>query len=508
MPCTIFLILLLHILIRTSSASLVTSCDSCHSEASCWESRDRGDSFTSRIFSCVCRDGFVGDGLTCYDRKLCNKSPCCETGYQWSPDLGCVDLDECSQKSSPCPEHQICSNRPGSYECLQPSSNSRSGLSEGALRLVNGGSNCSGRVEIFIDGEWGTVCDDMWNNINAEAVCRQAGCGRVIVVTAHFGEGTGRIWMDDVKCLGNESQLTECEHPGFGDHNCDHQEDVGVVCEGVQLICGRDKLQVGLDLKTMQSLGLDPFSGHLAARNCTRFNVHWGVVWYEVEARPGTCGNIVTNNGTHAVFRNNLFIYSANNESFLLPRKFPFSCFYPLETDTSLNVAVRPTLEWEHGISGTGAKPRAFMFLFVDSSYSSTYPPGVVTLPVGSPLYVGVSVEEMNSNLMVILENCFATPTSNPEDPIRHPLIENKCSTDRRQVSVVQSGTSLQARFTALLFLLGEEYRKIYLHCRLSLCDKTRFSCVPVCRSRELRSVPSLAALKPITAGPIVYGFH
>lgn len=66
------------------------------------------------------------------------------------------------------------------------------------------------------------------------------------------------------------------------------------------------------------------------------------------------------------------------------------------------------------------------MSLFLDSNYSDTYPAGQVTLPVGSPLYVGVSVEEMDSNLAVVLENCFATHTSNPEDPERYPLIENK----------------------------------------------------------------------------------
>ncbi|XP_014909244.1 uromodulin-like [Poecilia latipinna] len=506
-PWLVLLLMSLQMFTPNTSATLVTSCESCHGEASCLESRERGDSFTR--FSCACRDGFVGDGLSCYDRNLCNNSPCCERGYRWSPDLGCVDVDECSQQSSPCPAHQICSNRPGSYECLQPSSNSRAGVFQGALRLVNGGSSCSGRVEIFHSGQWGTVCDDIWDNINAQVVCRQVGCGRVISATssAHFGQGTGPIWLDDVRCTGNEPQLSECQHRGFGIHNCNHGEDAGVVCEElpVQLTCGRDKLQVGLDLNSTQSFGLDPFSGHFAARNCSRFRVHGDVVWYEVEARAGACGNIATINGTHAIFGNNLFLYSANNESFLHPTRFPFSCSYPLETDISLNVAVRPTLEWERGISGTGVKATASMSLFLDSSYNDTYPAGQVTLPVGSPLYVGVSVEEMDSNLAVVLENCFATHTSNPEDPVRYPLIENRCSTDRRQVSVVQSGSSLQARFTALLFLLGEEYREIYLHCSLSLCDQRRSNCVPVCRSRKLRSVSSSVALKPITTGPIVW---
>lgn len=47
---------------------------------------------------------------------------------------------------------------------------------------------------------------------------------------AHFGQGTGRIWLDNVDCLGTELQLVDCRHPPFGTHNCDHNEDVGTRC--------------------------------------------------------------------------------------------------------------------------------------------------------------------------------------------------------------------------------------------------------------------------------------
>ena len=89
-------------------------------------------------------------------------------------------------------------------------------------------------MEVLHNNQWGTVCDDIWNIKHAQVVCRQLRCGRAqsATVAAHFGQGTGPIWMDDVACTGSESSLEECGHLGFGSHNCNHGEDVGVICSG------------------------------------------------------------------------------------------------------------------------------------------------------------------------------------------------------------------------------------------------------------------------------------
>ncbi|NXJ14562.1 DMBT1 protein, partial [Odontophorus gujanensis] len=91
---------------------------------------------------------------------------------------------------------------------------------------------CAGRVELLHAGHWGTICDDDWGMPDAAVVCRQLGCGTALAAPsgAWFGEGSGPIWLNHVRCSGDEQRLAQCRHRGWHNHVCTHEEDASVVC--------------------------------------------------------------------------------------------------------------------------------------------------------------------------------------------------------------------------------------------------------------------------------------
>ncbi|XP_015418860.1 PREDICTED: neurotrypsin [Myotis davidii] len=114
---------------------------------------------------------------------------------------------------------------------------------EGGLQLCARDLH-EGRVELYHAGRWGTVCDDQWDDADAEVICRQLGLSGVARAwtRAYFGEGSGPVLLDEVRCTGNELAIEECPKGSWGEHNCGHGEDAGVSCtpltDGVLRLAG------------------------------------------------------------------------------------------------------------------------------------------------------------------------------------------------------------------------------------------------------------------------------
>ena len=102
----------------------------------------------------------------------------------------------------------------------------------GDIRLVDGRREYNGRLEVCYLDQWGTVCDDLFGDLDAKVACRQLGLNTDHASAEYYAhsEGTGFIWLDNVQCRGVEDRLVDCVHNGFGEHNCYHFEDAGITC--------------------------------------------------------------------------------------------------------------------------------------------------------------------------------------------------------------------------------------------------------------------------------------
>lgn len=105
-------------------------------------------------------------------------------------------------------------------------------VSELEVRLVGGRGDRQGRVEVFYNDAWGTVCDDSWDIKDADVICRMLGFpgAESALLSAFFGEGPGSTVLDNVGCTGEEENIAQCIHNGMMVENCGHHEDAGVVC--------------------------------------------------------------------------------------------------------------------------------------------------------------------------------------------------------------------------------------------------------------------------------------
>ncbi|NXY51758.1 C163A protein, partial [Ceuthmochares aereus] len=151
------------------------------------------------------------------------------TGDMWPDNLGCVGSE---RHPGECPTAVL-----GEPDCVpgHAAAVTCSGLygtCSRHVRLAGGPGRCAGRVEVYVQGSWATVCEDTWDMSAAGVVCRQLGCGTALAApdSARFGASMMPPWLVAVGCAGTEASLWDC--PARAQGGCRRGGGAGAVCSG------------------------------------------------------------------------------------------------------------------------------------------------------------------------------------------------------------------------------------------------------------------------------------
>lgn len=275
-----------------------------------------------------------------------------------------------------------------------------------------------------------------------------------------------------------------------------------------ELDCGPSEIKVKLDKCLLGGLGFkEEIIAFLNDRDCSGIMQNEPNNWVSTTSPVGAsaCGNILDNNGTHAIYRNNLSLAT----DFII-RDFivnvNFQCAYPLDMKISLQTALRPVISSLNIDVGGAGEFTVRMALFQDQSYTQPYEGAEVELKVESMLYVGAMLERGDdSRFKLLLRNCYATPTKDKNDPVKYFIIRDSCPNQHDStINVEENGVSSESRFSVQMFMFAGNYDLVFLHCEVNLCDSTNKECEPSCSRSQLRSSrPGINLAQVLDLGPI-----
>ncbi|XP_067906034.1 uromodulin-like isoform X2 [Heterodontus francisci] len=180
------------------------------------------------------------------------------------------------------------------------------------------------------------------------------------------------------------------------------------------------------------------------------------------------CGTVLLSNATHIMYMNGLQTRHMTGIITRLPSEaIDFTCVYYRERTVQLKFPIQPktiaVLHVQEGIVTVS------MALYKSSKYESAYVE-LPVLPWTERLYISVKIEPGENNFFdLTINDCWATPTKNPDDLPQYYLIKKGCPTDETVQYHNQIGNETMANFSVQMFRFVK-YPVVFLHCRTEIC--------------------------------------
>ncbi|XP_067670721.1 deleted in malignant brain tumors 1 protein-like [Haliotis asinina] len=412
--------------------------------------------------------------------------------------------------------------------------------SSNGVRLRNGTDVTEGRVEVYRQGSWGTICDDSWDNMDALVVCRMLGYNDGDDVNATslpggtFGAGVGVIVFDEMSCIGVEDNIHDCS--SSEDHNCNHFEDASARCisktptspsaldnstfiqqsmvDAVTVACDSLTMKVTVDLSQIEDVYPQLAEGTeyltLASDNCVG-NMKNNTIEFNTDITD--CGMVSLQNQEYIIYRNRLVSHlngSGDSDNTKISRGFnsvaiPVTC--SLAKRVSLTARMISYLKTRKSTTVRGyGNFTAQMNFYKDLAYSRQIFDYPMYVELGEEVYVEARILTRDKSLKVVLYDCQATPGSNSTDNDVYILISKRCPADS-SVEMLTSPNATAARFHFKTFQFLQQEGEVFIKCALLVCNITDKSqaCSTACSngSRNRRSAEKVHFVDVIQ-GPLI----
>ncbi|XP_053383319.1 deleted in malignant brain tumors 1 protein-like [Mercenaria mercenaria] len=358
-----------------------------------------------------------------------------------------------------------------------------------SVRLIGGSSPTEGRVEVFYQGRWGTVCSDKFDVKSADVICNQLGykfgTPRKVYAGAHYGQGTGPIVIDELQCSGTETDVQFCISSPWLTHDCTHAQDVGIDCglrlpDAINATCQPSGWGIQIDMHRLERVFPNSITSDIILGTADCFgSLNGHVLKFNCDMR--SCGTKETTLPSTNVYTNHV-IYAYHDPvhpHIIRNYNWTVTLICQMMRNGSIIVDLNPS---QHNgdisidNSTTYTVQQAF---YSDAGYTHQLASHPLQLSVNTETYVKVYTSDAGSYNKMVVQSCFATPTQDANVGPKLPLITNGCEADP-SVHILAL-TNHETKFKFRVFAFDNNNQGLFIHCNTKLCPTSDFSCKQGC---------------------------